>query len=123
MRQPRFATLILVATLCVTGCVSRFDGDISFVNRSERDLAWVIAEGFPRQPPCGILIKGATKQSFMGSMALPDIVTIVWRFEGGAEQRSLVPIPPAARDSAGMALVLEFTEREGWQVKVRRNNA
>ena len=68
---------LVFATLALSSC-NRFNGDISFVNASDRHIVVDKAIGFERQPPCGILITGAHASANMRSMPYPSEIAIVW---------------------------------------------
>lgn len=89
--------------LYAAGCRASFNGAITFENVSEVDLEEVTVYGFPRDPPCGVLVTGQEKMAFMGPMALPlpKEVKLIWRHGVGPEQETVLALPPEALHARG----------------------
>jgi hypothetical protein len=111
--------LLIILTLvginfAVCGCQS-FSGDITFRNESAKKL-WVDhVEGFKHQPPCGILIPGATKASMMGRMEYPKEVVLSWSYDlHKADKRSLVVLRDHQPPSPAAELQIVFTPEQTW---------
>ena len=107
-----FAWIGFIFSVC--GCQS-FSGDIAFQNESSREV-WVDrVEGFKRQPPCGILIPGATKASMMGSMELPEEVFLFWSHDlHKADKRSVVVLRDIRPPSSRAELQIVLTSQQTW---------
>ncbi len=96
------------------GCQS-FSGEIAFRNEGAKEV-WVDrVEGFERQPPCGILIPGATKASTMGRMEYPEKIVLSWSYDlHKADKRSLVVLRDQHPPSPGAELQIVFTAEQTW---------
>ena len=111
----------------LAGC-GTFNGNIRFVNSSPRNVIVGTTEGFTYQPPCGILIAGATKGSFMGRMRFPHAVNIRWWYEkdintwwdpqGDARTNTVDLTHLAPPHDRGSSLRLFFTPEGTWKADI-----
>lgn len=129
MRQVRNITLLLGCMALLAGC-GTFNGNVRFVNSSTRNIVVGKAEGFEYEPPCGILIAGATAGASMGSMKFPQQVNIRWWYEKdrnkpwdpqGDARTNVVDLthltPPRDR---GTDLRLLFTAEGEWKADIHQ---
>ena len=117
----RLSYFTALATIVITsGCSRGFDGYIAFQNSSGTNLEWVTVSGFPRNPPVGVLIRGTHAGAFMHSMVLPDSVTVTWRFEGKADQQSVLSLSPVPQGVRSGEIWFDFTADKGWLVSYKK---
>jgi hypothetical protein len=121
-RVTNFLLAVLVAMLGA-GCRSGFDGYIVFDKTSDTDLKWVTVSGFPRNPPCGVLMARTHAGSFVGSMQLPATATATWRYNGQADQQTVLTLLAEALSARKGDLRFEFGKDKKWTLSHKRDTA
>jgi hypothetical protein len=120
MSRLVYLVTLSASAVMMSGCDRGFDGYIAFQNSSGTNLEWVTVSGFPRNPPVGVLVRGTEAGAFMHSMVLPETVTVTWRLEREADQKSVLslsPVPPGVR---GGEIWFDFTADRKWVVSYKK---
>jgi hypothetical protein len=79
-----------------------YRGAIGFKNRHASEIATLSLSGFPKVVECRTLARGEHSFNYLGPQAIPDEVTITWRFVSDATDRaarvSLAGVPKETKD-------------------------
>jgi len=110
--------LILIGML--NGCRT-FPGNIGFESTAPKKLWVQNVEGFERNPPVGNLSQTSSGYSRMGSMKMPDQVTIHWSYQWFKDDfRSIVSLKDIRMPVHDEELMFRFTESEKWEVYIKK---
>jgi hypothetical protein len=120
MSQLVYFITLGASAIIMSGCSRGFDGYISFQNSCGTNLEEVTVSGFPRDPPVGVLVRGAHAGAFMHSMVLPDTVTVTWRLEGQADQKSVLSLSPVPSGVRRGEIWFDFTADRKWVVSYKK---
>jgi hypothetical protein len=114
------ALMVVLGVAVLTGCSTSFSGDISFRNRSDREIWVADVQGAKRILPCGILIPGAHKGEMMDRMPIPKEVVLLWSYTiHQADKRSVVVLPEALPPAKDSELQFVFTAEQVWIARWR----
>lgn len=79
-----------------------YRGAIGFKNRQASEIATLSLAGFSKVVECRTLARSEHSFNYLGPQAIPDEVTITWRFVGDTTDRTarvrLAGVPKGAKD-------------------------
>jgi hypothetical protein len=112
--------IVLAAVGILAGC-RVFSGNIAFENESDRPVWVADVDGFKRQPPVGILSKGAGAYSRMDPMPIPEEVIIHWSYEWHrSDFTTKISLREAAVPGKDEELLFRFTKDQKWEVGIKK---
>ena len=107
--KPLFIMIIIGAVVAVLAVFlvyrvlkPRYRGAIGFKNRHASQIATLSLTGFSKVVECRTLALGEHSFNYLGPQAIPDEVTITWRFVSDTTDRtarvSLASVPKGTKD-------------------------
>lgn len=109
---------VLAAVLLYRVLKPGYRGAIGFKNRHASEIATLSLAGFPKVIECRTLARGEHSFSYLGPQAIPDEVTITWRFVSDPTDRTarvgLSGVPKSARDGE---LFFVLADTGAWTVE------
>ena len=126
-RMKSIPTLLTLGiSLCFLAGCDTFNGNIRFVNQSAQEIYVGRVVGFAHEPPCGVLIPGATAGAGMNRMKFPHQVQIHWWYKGQNQKDATITTLDlsqikAPQDYYSEDLRFTFNPDRSWSVDVKKD--
>ncbi|RPJ33077.1 MAG: hypothetical protein EHM35_10875 [Planctomycetaceae bacterium] len=97
---------------------SGYRGAIGFKNRHAYEIATLRLVGFPKIVECRTLAQGEHSFNYLGSQAIPDEVTITWRFVTDQTDRTArISMAGVRKDAKDGELFFVLSDGGTWTVE------
>lgn len=97
---------------------SGYRGAIGFKNRHASEISTLSLTGFAKVVECRTLARGEHSFSYLGSQAIPDEVTITWRFVADTTDRTArVSLAGVRKDAKDGELFFVLLDGGTWTVE------
>ena len=95
-----------------------YRGAVGFKNRHASEISTLSLAGFSRIVECRTLARGEHSFNYLGSQAIPDEVTITWRFVTDTTDRTArVPLAGVRKDAKDGELFFVLSDGGTWTVE------
>jgi hypothetical protein len=95
-----------------------YRGAIGFKNRHASEISALSLTGFPKVVECRTLARGEHSFNYLGPQAIPDQVTITWRFVTDTTDRTaFVSLAGVRKDMKDGELFFVLSDRGTWSVE------
>jgi hypothetical protein len=95
-----------------------YRGAIGFKNRHPSEISSLRLTGFPKVVECRTLARGEHSFNYLGPQAIPDDVTITWRFvTDTADRTARVSLAGVRGDAKDGELFFVLTDGGNWTVE------
>jgi hypothetical protein len=95
-----------------------YRGAIGFKNRHASEIATITLTGFPKVVECRTLARGEHSFNYLGSQAIPDEVTVTWRFvTDTADRTARVSLAGIGKDARDGELFFVLSDGGVWTVE------
>jgi hypothetical protein len=95
-----------------------YRGAIGFKNRHASEISTLSLTGFPKAVECRTLARGEHSFDYLGPQAIPDEVTITWRFVSDTSDRTArVSLAGVSQDAKDGELFFVLSDGGSWTVE------
>jgi len=97
---------------------SGYRGAIGFKNRHASEISTLSLTGFPKVVECRTLARGEHSFNYLGPQAIPDEITITWRFVSDTTDRTArVSLAGVTKDAKDGELFFVLSDGGTWTVE------